>query len=124
MNVPPQLWMQLEKPVREHLAKQFNLKRTGVSEIRDQELISDGYSVEDLKAFNLGSMGTYVGSEQTDMLHAWLVTCSKARFELNPPVQVSQEAAAAMSQSPSEDVKEELPTTTTTKNANTKKEGK
>lgn len=84
-NIPPQLWMQLEKKVREHLIGVFGLMRTGITEIVDDRVITDGYSNEDLKVITLAKMNEYIGSEETDLLHAWAVTCSKAKYELNPP---------------------------------------
>jgi hypothetical protein len=41
-------WMRLPRETRSKLSEMFGLERTGVSEIRDDEVISDGYSDDDL----------------------------------------------------------------------------
>lgn len=84
-NVLPAIWMQLEKPIKDHLVKVFDIKRTGISEIRDQTLISDGYSVLDLQVITLERMTEYIGSNET-FPRAWELTCAKAKYELNPPM--------------------------------------
>ncbi len=75
----------LEKDVKDHLVKIFDLKRSGITEIRDQEVIRDGYSDEDLKAITLEKMIEYVGSEET-FPRAWELTCAKVKYELHPPI--------------------------------------
>lgn len=87
-NVPPQLWMQLPKDVKHHLVGIFKIPRTGVTEIRDQDVIADGYSVEDLRAITLEKMIAYIGSEET-FPRAWEITCSKANSELHPPIEMT-----------------------------------
>ncbi len=82
--VPPQLWMLLPKDVRDLLVLRFDIPKTGISEIRDQDLISDGRTVEDLKAITLEKMCIYIGSEET-YARAWELTCAKAKYELSPP---------------------------------------
>lgn len=80
--------MLLDKQVRNHLVKVFNIPRTGITEIRDQEIIRDGYSDEDLKAITLEKMNEYIGSTEV-FPRAWELTCSKARYELNPPIDLT-----------------------------------
>ena len=87
-NVPPQLWMLLDKKIREHLVTVFDIKKTGPTEIRDNLIIQDGYSVEDLKAISLEKMTAYIGSEET-FPRAWEITCSKAKGEVYPPINIS-----------------------------------
>lgn len=84
-NVLPQLWMMVPQAERQHLAEVFGLNRTGNSEIRNNEVISDGYSVDDLRAITAEKMSAYIGSEET-FPRAWELTCAKARSVLNPPV--------------------------------------
>ncbi len=115
-NVPPQLWMQLEKEIRIHLAEVFQLQRTGPTEVRDNVAISDGFSVEDLKGITVEKMNAYIGSEET-LARGWELSCSKARYELHPPMEMSQATASVLSQN------EELekPVTTTQNATKTKK---
>jgi hypothetical protein len=83
-TVYPHIWMALSQEDRAHLVSVFDIKRTGVTEIRDQHLVSDGYTVEDLTAISLEKMIAYIGSEET-FPRAWELTCMKVRYELSPP---------------------------------------
>lgn len=83
-NVPTQLWMLLDKDIRAHLVSVFGINKTGITEIRDQDIIADGYTNEDLKAITLEKMTAYIGSEET-FPRAWEITCAKAKYDLNPP---------------------------------------
>jgi hypothetical protein len=84
-NIPVQLWMLLDKPIRLHLVTTFEIPMTGVREIIDDRVITDGHSNEDLKAISLEKMTTYIGSEET-FPRAWEITCSKAKGEVYPPI--------------------------------------
>lgn len=81
----PQMWIKLDKEVREHLIKIFSISRTGITEIVDQTIVSDGYTVDDLKAISLEKMNEYIGSEET-FGRAWEITLSKVKHELHPPL--------------------------------------
>lgn len=113
-SVPPQLWMQLDKDIREHLVKIFSLERTGITEILDQQIIKDGYSVEDLKGITLEKMIAYIGSEET-FPRAWELTCSKAKYELHPPINITPMADEPV------DVPEEIIETKPQTNGSSKK---
>jgi len=116
-NVPPQLWMQLDAAIRAELVSTFSIKKTGITEIRDQTLISDGYSVEDLKAITLEKMNEYIGSNEESFSRAWEITCSKAKSIVYPPI--AMEVPPTPIPLPDEP-KPELETNTKT-NASTKK---
>lgn len=86
-QIVPQLWMLVDREQRNHLAKVFGLVKTGVAEIKDQDVISDGFSQEDLKEITEARMIEYVGS--TDSFpRLWELTVAKAKSELNPPIGV------------------------------------
>lgn len=89
-NVFVHTWMALPREIRGHLVDVFKIERTGISEIRDNEVISDGYSNIDLQAITLEKMNEYIGSTETSFPHAWEVTCSKAKGELYPPIGLDQ----------------------------------
>lgn len=83
-----QHWIELPKDIRAHLKKVFSISSTGLTEVRDQTLISDGTTNEDLaRAFTKESMTRYVGSDGT-FPHLWTCTVSKANFEINPPMAI------------------------------------
>ncbi len=84
-NIYPQMWLALPKAIRNLLAERFEIPRTGVTEIRDQDVVSDGYTGEDLQHITLEKMNAYIGSEET-FGRAWEITIAKAHAELNPPI--------------------------------------
>jgi len=86
-RVLPQLWMALSREERMRLVEVFGVEQTGVCEVRDNVVISDGYRFEDLATITAQKMAEYVGSEDT-FPRLWELTCAKVRFELNPPVGV------------------------------------
>jgi hypothetical protein len=54
-------WMQVPKEVREKLIELFGLTRTSFSEIRDDVVISDGYSDDDLSLITKDKMCEITG---------------------------------------------------------------
>lgn len=65
----------------------WKIPRSGVSEVRDQTVISDGHTYEDLLAITHERMNEYIGSEET-FARAWEITVAKAYSELHPPIGV------------------------------------
>ncbi len=79
-------WINLDRDIRDHLRKVFSVGKSGITEVRDQTLITDGTTNEDLAhAFTLPAMCKYIGSEET-FPRAWEITVSKAKYEVHPPV--------------------------------------
>lgn len=111
-------WMLLDIQVKQKLISVFGIVKSGYSEIRDNIVVTDGYTQEDLKKITLEKMNEYIGSEETSFLRAWEVTLSKVNFELNPPVGELKSKDGAITVEP---VKEETIKTNETKNAETKK---
>ncbi len=82
-----QHWIDLPQATRNHLVKVFNIPLTGITEIRDQTVVSDGHTNSDLQAITLEKMAAYVGSPATlSFSRLWEITLSKIKYELNPPV--------------------------------------
>lgn len=84
-QIYPGMWIHLPLETRLHLVKVFKLERTGVTEIVDQRIVSDGFTVDDLKLITKEKLCEYVGSEET-FGRAWELTLAKIHSELNPPV--------------------------------------
>lgn len=82
--IMPHLWMMVPKEERDILIQQFGLVRTGITEVIDQQLITDGYSDKDLAGITLEKMTEFIGSEESFM-RAWELTVMKARAIANPP---------------------------------------
>lgn len=88
-TIHPHLWMLVPTEERHILAEAFQLPRTGTTEVRDHEVISDGYSAADLSNLSRERMAEYVGEKpDTDLSipRLWELTVSKARSIAHPPV--------------------------------------
>lgn len=79
--------MHLSRELREYLGHMWKIPRTGITEVRDQEVITDGHTYEDLLAITHERMNEYIGSEET-FARAWEITVAKAFSELHPPIGV------------------------------------
>lgn len=90
-KIPQQLWMMLTREQRVHLAQVFDIKKTGVAEIRDSEVISDGHSSLDLEGITAEKMEAYVGSSES-FSRLWELTVAKCKYELNPPQELPHAA--------------------------------
>lgn len=84
-HIYPQIWLSLPKETKEELIKVFGIQRTGVTEIVDQRVVSDGYTEKDLEVISLDKMNEYIGSHET-FVRAWEITLAKIYSELHPPV--------------------------------------
>ena len=82
-----QHWLELPKDVRDHLVKKLGIVRTGITEVRDQTVLSDGHTNDDLAVITKENLAEYVGSTG-EFTHLWKVAVSKANFELHPPMQI------------------------------------
>lgn len=86
-RILPGQFMHLSREIREYLGHMWKIPRSGVSEVRDQTVISDGHTYEDLLAITHERMNEYIGSEET-FARAWEITVAKAYSELHPPIGV------------------------------------
>jgi hypothetical protein len=77
-------WMILPKEVRDILIKDFNMVKTGPVEVRDEHVITDGFTNNDLSVFTAESMYSYAG-EVASFGRLWELTVRKAHDKLNPP---------------------------------------
>ncbi len=89
-RIYPQMWLDLSREVRDHFVKVFGIVKTGIAEIRDQTLISDGVTGEDLQVITEAKMAEYVGSV-APFHRLWEISISKAKYEINPPIAVEKE---------------------------------
>lgn len=83
-----QVWIDLPKETRDHLAKVFNIQKTGITEVRDQTVVSDGYTNLDLSVLTADKMSAYVGSPTGSLTFSrlWEIVLSKVKYELHPPM--------------------------------------
>lgn len=86
-HVLPNLWMIVPREERLHLVEVFGLERTGVVEVRDQDVITDGYTYDDLSRITREAMIEYVDSDGNDSFpRLWELTTAKARSDVNPAI--------------------------------------
>lgn len=91
-NVLPQLWMSLSRDVRTMIVIQFEIPRTGATEIIDSTLICDGYTVYDLQAITKEKMQEYLKSDIDNFAELWELTYKKINEKLHPaPIAVVEE---------------------------------
>lgn len=82
----PQVWMSLPTEAKQVLIKYFGIKRTGMVEVFNSEVKSDGYTQQDLSVISVESMSSFIGAEEKLSFHsAWELTLKKIEFILNPP---------------------------------------
>lgn len=93
-NIYSHLWMQVPAEERKILAEVFNLEKTGIAEIRDQSVISDGHSNDDLLLITKDKMEAFIGSEAENFARAWELTVAKARSIVNPPIEIKMPEGA------------------------------
>lgn len=76
--------MLLPRETREHLAVVFNIPRSGITEIRDDVVVLDGRTMDDLSAITVEAMEAYVGSPAS-FGRLWELSIAKSKHELHPP---------------------------------------
>lgn len=88
-RVYPQMWISLDKKIRLHLIKVFGIPVSGVNEVMNNTVVSDGVTVDDLKAISKEKMVEYVhqDGEYSKLFELCLLQVNK---DLTP-VDVSQE---------------------------------
>jgi len=83
--------MALPKETKNHLVKVFAIPKSGVTEIKDQDVVSDGYTIADLGVITLDKMCEYIGSRET-FARSWEITLMKVKSDLNPPMELPKPA--------------------------------
>lgn len=75
------------KDIREHLATVFNVGLSGITEVRDQTVVTDGRTIEDLIVITAEAMAKYVGSMES-FARLWELSLARAKHELYPPFEI------------------------------------
>lgn len=84
-RITPQQWMIVPRETREHLVPIFHIGKSGITEVHNQDVVTDGRTSDDLRAITSEVMAEYVGSEAS-FFRLWELSLAKARAHLNPPV--------------------------------------
>lgn len=65
-------WSKLPLPTRAKLAEQFGFAKTGPTHVANDQIVSDGYKLEDVeRALNVDAIQKFTGVEDTDMQTLW-----------------------------------------------------
>ena len=88
----PQVWMALDKDIKDVLVKEFKIERGGQVEILNQEIVKDGYRTEDLAVINVENMMAFVEQDkELSFSRMWELTIAKINFILHPPIIAKEE---------------------------------
>lgn len=79
-------WLSLPQPVRLRLVELFGVRRSSGSQVQDNVVISDGHTMDDLKAINVGTMQMFLNSKETDYYTLFNQVLEVIEAELVPPV--------------------------------------
>lgn len=65
-------WLRTPINTRHAIAKQFNIPKKGATEVSNNEVVKDGYFIEDIeKALNMAALQKYIGTGLTDFDVLW-----------------------------------------------------
>lgn len=79
-------YMHLDVPVKEKLRKIFNIPKTGVAEILNETVISDGIRNEDLAVLTEEAMSAYLGNVPHETFgHLFDLVVEKIKYEIENP---------------------------------------
>jgi hypothetical protein len=80
------MWVSLSNEVRYRMRTIFNISQSGITEVNDGRVVSDGTTYEDLKALTIEKMQKYVDNPTTDFHKLIDLTVAKVMEELYPKV--------------------------------------
>lgn len=65
-------WLRLPVNTRHQLAVMFGIKKTGATEVANNEVVKDGYAIKDIEeALNIDALQKYLNTDETDFLVLW-----------------------------------------------------
>jgi len=79
------VWASLPNEVRYRIRALFNIPKTGVTEVNDGILVSDGTTHTDLSNLTIEKMQSYVGESVLDFYKLFDLMVAKVNDELYPP---------------------------------------
>lgn len=99
-------FMALPRDVRDRLRLIFNIPRTGIIEVVDKTVITDGTTNENMKVVTHEKLKEYIGSDEESYAKAWEIAVSKAEGELIEPIVIPEpETPVIATQEPTEEIK-------------------
>ncbi len=79
------MWVRLPHLVKERIAKDFGILRSGASHVVDGVVQADGYTDRDLAVLNVANLKNHLNSDAEDIFILWNTLVKKVQAELNPP---------------------------------------
>ncbi len=65
-------WLRLPVNTRHQLAVMFGIKKTGATEVANNEVVKDGYAIKDIEeALNIDALQKWLNTDETDFLVLW-----------------------------------------------------
>lgn len=82
-------WLSLPLNVRNAIATQFGIAKTGPTHVFDNRIESDGYRVIDVEtALNVDAIQKYTGSDSTNLTELWEALIAKIEGRDVPPAEL------------------------------------
>lgn len=83
-RVYQQHWISLPKEIREHLAVKLGVEKNGITEVRDETVISDGRTNNDLSVITQEKLEQYTWKKDLSFADLWNSAINQAEIELSP----------------------------------------
>lgn len=81
-------WRKLPLPTRTLVAQVFNIPKVGSTHVSDNQVVSDGYNIEDVeRALNVDAIQKYIGIEVTDLEVLWDLMVAKVMAPDEPIIE-------------------------------------
>ncbi len=90
-------WLRTPINTRHAIAKEFNIPKKGATEVSNNEVVKDGYFIEDIEqALNIDALQKYIGTGLTDFEVLWENLILKAEGKspkviVETPIEPTQE---------------------------------
>jgi len=81
-------WLKLPINTRHTIATAFGIKKTGATEVANNEVVKDGYSIQAIEeALNIDALQKYLNTDETDflVLWDWLIAAIEGRARTASP---------------------------------------
>lgn len=93
-----QIWLDLPQEIKDKIAKQFNLPRTGFREVMDNRIVMDYHTPQDVATLTCERLVAFTGIETEDIYKALNDTINKLnevpKEESEPRPEAGQEVAS------------------------------
>lgn len=85
-------WRQLPLDIRNDIAKQFGISKSGPTHVDSNVIVSDGYKIEEVEAaLNIDALQSFTGSDDTNMTVLWDLMVNRI---MNPVAEPAVEVPA------------------------------